>query len=144
MFSCFRDDVKVAPNFSGVFVSHLSSVTFFNKLSIWKKFKCKVERLILRQRRSRWDGSLWAVSSGSMLFAKAYYLRLWQWELNKIKILKISHRDLSRKFDTTYDVDIFKHQFRVLQTYKWRYQGNVAITKHSLPGASKEVEMRKK
>ena len=42
---------------------------YFNKLSFGKKFICKLERLNVKQRRSR-D---WAVSSGSMLFAKAYY-----------------------------------------------------------------------
>ena len=52
---------------------------FFFKLSLEKKFTCKVERLNVKQRRSRWDGSLWAVSSGSMLFAKTYYYRMWQW-----------------------------------------------------------------
>ena len=41
---------------------------------------CKVERLNGKQRRSRWDGSLWAVSSGSMLFAEAYCYRLSQWK----------------------------------------------------------------
>ena len=51
-----------------------------NKLLFVKKFICKVERLNIKQRRSRWDGLLWAVSSGSMLFAKAYYYRLWQWK----------------------------------------------------------------
>ena len=50
-------------------------------LSIGRKFICKVERLSAKRRRSRWDGSLWAVSSGSTLFAKAYYYyRLWQWK----------------------------------------------------------------
>ena len=46
---------------------------FFNKLSLEKQFIPKVERLNVKQRRSRWDGS-----SGSMLFAKAYYYRLWR------------------------------------------------------------------
>ena len=50
-----------------------------NKLSIGKKLICKV-KLNVKQRRSWWDGSLWAVSSGSTLFAKAYYYRLWQWK----------------------------------------------------------------
>ena len=60
---------------------HLSFVFFFlNKLSIGKKFIRKVERLNVKQHRSRWDGSLWAVSSGATLFAKAYYCRLWQWK----------------------------------------------------------------
>ena len=36
---------------------------------------CMHERLTVKQRRS-----LWAVSSGSMLFAKAYCYRLWQWK----------------------------------------------------------------
>ena len=58
------------PNFR----RHLSSAFVLNKLSIGKKFICKVD-----QRRPRWDGSL-AVSSESMLFAKAYYYRLWQWK----------------------------------------------------------------
>ena len=40
-----------------------------------KKIICKVESLNVKQRISRW-----AVSSGSMLFAKAYYYRLWQWK----------------------------------------------------------------
>ena len=53
---------------------------FFNKLSPGKKFICKVERLNVKQRRSRWDGSLWAVSSGSVLFAKACYYHLCQWK----------------------------------------------------------------
>ena len=41
---------------------------FFNNLSLDKEFICKVVRLNAKQRRSRRDGS-----SGSMLFAKAYY-----------------------------------------------------------------------
>ena len=53
---------------------------FFNKLSVGKKFINKVERPNAKQRRSRWDGSLWAVSSVSTLFAKVYYYRLWQWK----------------------------------------------------------------
>ena len=44
------------------------------KLSIGKKFICKVERLNVKKRRSRWDGSL----SASTLFTKTYYYRLWQ------------------------------------------------------------------
>ena len=64
------------PNFR----RHLSSAFFLNKLMLGKKFIRKAERLNVKQRRSRWDGSLWAVSSGSMLFAKAYYYRLWQWK----------------------------------------------------------------
>ena len=43
---------------------------WFNKLSTGKKFICKVERLDVKQCRSWWDGSWWAVSSGSTLFAK--------------------------------------------------------------------------
>ena len=31
---------------------------YFNKLLFWKTFICKVERLNVKQRRSRWDGSL--------------------------------------------------------------------------------------
>ena len=53
---------------------------FVNNLSLEKEFICKVVRLNAKQRRSRWDGSLWVVSSGSMLFAKALYHRLWQWK----------------------------------------------------------------
>ena len=53
---------------------HLSSVfCYFNKLSFGKTCICKVERLNVKQRRSRWDGSSWP-----MLYAKAYYYRLWQ------------------------------------------------------------------
>ena len=46
---------------------------FLNKLSLEKKFICSGERLNVKQRRSRRD-----VASGPMLFAKAYYYRLWQ------------------------------------------------------------------
>ena len=47
------------PNFR----QHLSSAFFFfifyfNKLSFGKTFICKVERQNVKQRRSRWDGSL--------------------------------------------------------------------------------------
>ena len=60
----------------------LSTLLFlFYKLSVGKKFICKVEILNVKQRRSWWDGSLWAVSPGSTLFAKAYYYRLWQWKI---------------------------------------------------------------
>ena len=45
---------------------------YFNKLSLGKTFKCKVDRLNVKQRRS--------LSSGSMLFSKAYYYRLWHWK----------------------------------------------------------------
>ena len=52
---------------------------FFHKLSMERNLYLKlIERPNVKQRRSRWDGSLWTVSSGSMLFAKAYYYRLWQ------------------------------------------------------------------
>ena len=44
---------------------------FLNKYRLEKKFLWKVERLNYKQHRSRWDGSLWAVWSGSMLFAKS-------------------------------------------------------------------------
>ena len=44
---------------------------FLNKLSLGKKFICKLARLNVKQRRSRW---LLAVSFGSMLFAKAYFI----------------------------------------------------------------------
>ena len=54
---------------------YICRLLFFNKLSIEKKFICKVERLNVKQRKS-W----WAVSSGSKLFAKAFYSRLWQWK----------------------------------------------------------------
>ena len=65
-----------APNFR----LYLSSALFCsNRLSIGKKFICKV-KLNVRQRRSWWDGSLWGFSFGSMLFAKAYYYCLWQWK----------------------------------------------------------------
>ena len=37
---------------------HVSSALFFNKLSIGKKLICKVGRLIVKLRRSWWDGSL--------------------------------------------------------------------------------------
>ena len=62
------------------FRRHLSSALCFNKLSIGNKFICKVERLNVKQHRFWWDGSLWAVSSESTLFAKAFYHRLWQWK----------------------------------------------------------------
>ena len=86
------------PNFR----RHLSSVFFFccflNNLLLRKKFiRYKFERLNVKQRRSRWDGSLWAVSSGSMLFAKPYYYRLWQWRsllylfITKNENFKIPH-----------------------------------------------------
>ena len=44
------------PNFQ----QHLSSAFFFyfNKISFWKTVICKVERLNVKQCRSRWDGSL--------------------------------------------------------------------------------------
>ena len=59
---------------------------YFNKLSFGKTFICKVERLNVKQRRSRWDGSL------SRLFwiyavCKSYYYRLWQWKSYKEKNL---------------------------------------------------------
>ena len=43
----------LVPNFR----RHLSSLFFFNKLSLEKKFIFKVERLNVKQRRSRGDGS---------------------------------------------------------------------------------------
>ena len=46
-----------------------------------RSFICKVERLNTKQRRSRWDGSLWAVSSGSMLFANLLLLPVTMKEL---------------------------------------------------------------
>ena len=55
-------------------------VCIFNKLSLGKNLICEFENLNVKQRRSRWDGSLWAVSSGSMLFVKAYYYRMLQWK----------------------------------------------------------------
>ena len=42
------------PNFR----RHLSSVFYFYKLPLGKTFICKVDRLKVKQRRSRWDGSL--------------------------------------------------------------------------------------
>ena len=63
LISCL---ILLTPNFR----RHLSSALFsFNKLSIVKKFICKVN-LNVKQSRSWWDGSLWAVSSGPMLLAK--------------------------------------------------------------------------
>ena len=53
---------------------------FFNTPRIGKTFICKVKKLNVKQCRSWWDGSLWAVSSGYMLFVKVYYHRLWQWK----------------------------------------------------------------
>ena len=50
---------------------------YFNKLSFGKTFICKVEGLNVKQRRSRWDGSLsrliWIY-----VVCKSYYYRLWQ------------------------------------------------------------------
>ena len=72
------------PNFrrhlSSAFFFFFFFFFFFNELSLRKKFICKVERLNVKQHRSRWDGSLSAVSSKSMLFAKSSYYRLWQWK----------------------------------------------------------------
>ena len=57
---------------------HLSfAFLFTKKLSAGNKYICKVEWLHVKQRISWWDGSLWAVWSGSTLFAKAYYHHLW-------------------------------------------------------------------
>ena len=42
------------PNFR----RHLSAFFYFNKLSLGKTFICKVERLNVKQRRFRWDGSM--------------------------------------------------------------------------------------
>ena len=42
------------PNFR----RHLLSAFYFNKLSLGKKYICKVDRLNIKQRRSRWDGSM--------------------------------------------------------------------------------------
>ena len=63
---------------------HLSSVDFFfiifdffNKLSLGKKFIAK----LMKDRMSNSvdpDETDYTVSSGSMLFAKTYYYRLWQ------------------------------------------------------------------
>ena len=47
----------------------------FLQTSAWKDVICKVERLNVKQRRL-----MWAVSSGSMVFATVYYYRLWQWK----------------------------------------------------------------
>ena len=81
---------------------------FFNKLSPGKTFTCKVLRLNVKQRRSRWDGSLWAVSSGSMLFAKKktknktkktnYYYRLWQWKSSTTLRRAKPRPDLRKQF----------------------------------------------
>ena len=59
-------------------------ILFLNKLSLGKKFIFKVERLNVKQHRSRWDCSWWAVSSGSMLFAQAYIIF---WGCERIKAL---------------------------------------------------------
>ena len=68
-----------APNFR----RHLSSAFYFNKLSFGKTFICKVERLNVKQHRSRWDGSM-----SPMLFAKAYYYRLWQRRVKPVSLAR--------------------------------------------------------
>ena len=74
-------NLNVVNSFAAKFQTTFVVCFFFkNKPPLRKKFICEVERLNVKQRRSRWDGSLWAVSSGSMLFAKAFYYRLWQWK----------------------------------------------------------------
>ena len=54
-------------------------LVYFNKPSFGKTFICKVERPNVKQRRSRWDGSL---SRLIWIYAvcKSYYCRLWQWK----------------------------------------------------------------
>ena len=63
------------------FRRHLSSASCFILTN------CRLERLLYVKLKD-WlsnsvdpdDTAQWAVSSGSMLFAKAYYCRLWQWK----------------------------------------------------------------
>ena len=51
--ACVRVSVRVCLTFSVPFRRHLSSALCFNKLSLGKKFICKVERLNVKQRKSR-------------------------------------------------------------------------------------------
>ena len=67
----------------------------FSKLSLGKKFVCKIERLNISECRSRWDWSLWAISTGSMLFAKALYYSLWQWKSKITKQKSSRHSKIS-------------------------------------------------
>ena len=58
---------------------------FFTNYRLERRLYVKLKDWLsnVKQRRSWWDGSLWAVSSGPTLFAKDYYYyRLWQWRVN--------------------------------------------------------------
>ena len=64
MFEALKFDCIRQSQFS----DYICRLLFLYKLSIGKKFICKVERLNVKQRRSWWDGSL----SGSTLFASLF------------------------------------------------------------------------
>ena len=69
-----------------IIITIIIIIVIIIKLSFGKKFICKVERLKVKQRRSRWDDSI----SGSMLLAKAYFYRMWQWKsyITKTRLFK--------------------------------------------------------
>ena len=95
---CILWRIKWFNSFGAKFQMTFVICFFFNKLSIGKKFICKVERLNVKQRRSRWNGSLWTASSRSMLFAKVIIIKCSSERVNYINVLRNKRYHIHPKY----------------------------------------------
>ena len=108
--SLANDENIIIDSFGAKFQTTIVACFFFNKLWLGKKNIYKIEILNVRQRRFRWYGSLWTVSSGSMLFAKTCYHRLWQWKSQCLELFQ-EMRVLFRTSKTGTSLNVRQRRF---------------------------------